>query len=206
MRGYVGKYRRKRRIPLISWLLILTAILCLTVGGVVAYLSTYTDGVTNAFVADTPTDPAVLEETFTGNSKTNVKVDVGNPGYAVYVRAAVVVTWKDENGNVLGSLPIAGTDYSIDYNEDDWFKAGDGFYYHRAPVAYDGKDDTSKLTKNLINSCTPISGRTPTGYGLNVEIIAQTIQAVGTTDAGDIRAVTAAWGVSVNESEQLELS
>lgn len=200
MSRYVGKFSRKRRIPLVSTLLMITAVLSLMVGGVVAYLSTYTGGVTNAFVADTPTDPAVLEDNFTGNSKTNVKVDVGNPGYAVYVRAAVVVTWKDENGNVLGSLPIAGTDYSIDYNEDDWFKAGDGFYYHRAPVAYDGKDDTSKLTKNLINSCTPISGRTPAGYGLNVEIIAQTIQAVGTTDVDNIPAVEAAWGIKVDGS------
>lgn len=201
MRGYVGKYRRKRRIPLISWLLILTAILCLTVGGVVAYLSTYTGGVTNAFVADTPTDPAVLEETFTGNSKTNVKVDVGNPGYAVYVRAAVVVTWKDvKNGNVLGSLPIAGTDYNINYNLTDWFyRESDGFYYHKAPVAYDGTEG-SNLTGNLINSCTPVDGKTPTGYGLNVEIIAQTIQAVGTTDEDNIPAVKAAWDIEVDES------
>ena len=193
MRGYVGKYRRKRRIPLISWLLILTAILCLTVGGVVAYLSTYTDGVTNAFVADTPTDPAVLEDEFTGNSKTNVKVDVGNPGYAVYVRAAVVVTWKDaENGNVLGKTPVAGTDYSIEYNQDAWFKHED-FWYHKAPV-------TANQTSVLIESCTPVKANTPEGYGLNVEIIAQTIQAVGTTDEDNTPAVEAAWGIKVDGS------
>lgn len=206
MSRYVGKFSRKRKIPLVSTLLMITAVLSLMVGGVTAYLSTRTEALKNTFEEETAIQPTVVES-MKNNEKTDVAVNVGDPGYAVFVRAAVVVTWKDpENGNVLGSLPIAGTDYSIDYNEDDWFyRAGDGFYYYKAPVAYDGIEG-SNLTGNLINSCTPVDGKTPTGYGLNVEIIAQTIQAVGETNTGDSPAVTAAWGVSVNESEQLELS
>lgn len=206
MSRYVGKFSRKRKIPLVSTLLMITAVLSLMVGGVTAYLSTQTKALKNTFVEETAIQPTVVE-TMDSNVKSNVAVNVGDPGYAVYVRAAVVVTWKDaENGNVLGKTPVAGTDYSIEYNLTDWFyRESDGFYYHKAPVAYDGTKG-SNLTGNLINSCTPIAGRTPAGYGLNVEIIAQTIQAVGETNTGDSPAVTAAWGVSVNESEQLELS
>lgn len=198
MGRYVGKYCKKRRIPLGSWLLVALAVLSLTVGGVVAYLSASTDAVENKFVSDASTDPAVIE-TFRNNEKTNVVVDVGDPGYAVYVRAAVVVTWKDTDGNVWGEAPEAGVDYTIDLGED-WFLGSDGFYYYTEPVAYDGEDGTTKLTTNLIDSCAPVAGKAPTGYTLNVEIIAQTIQALGTTD-GDVPAVTAAWGVTVEDGK-----
>lgn len=206
MSRYVGRFSRKRKIPLVSTLLMITAVLSLMVGGVTAYLSTRTEALKNTFEEETAIQPTVVES-MKNNVKTDVAVNVGDPGYAVYVRAAVVVTWKDENGNVLGKLPKAGTDqdvdkdYTINYNLTDWFyRESDGFYYHKAPVAYDGLNDTSKLTNNLINRCTPVAGRTPAGYGLNVEIIAQTIQAVGTTDVDNIPAVEDAWGIEVDGS------
>lgn len=193
-----GESRKKRSIPLAVLVLALVAGIFLTIGGVIAYLSTYTGALTNSFAADAPTDPVISEDPFNGNEKNNVKVDVGRPGYSVYVRAAVVVTWKDSAGNVLGTAPVAGTDYSIDFNTSDWFfRASDGFYYHKKPVAYNGTDDASTLTATLITSCTPKDGRTPAGYGLNVEIIAQTIQALGTTDADDTPAAEEAWGVTI---------
>lgn len=195
MSRYTGKYRKKPRVPLASWLLIAVALMSLMVGGTVAYLSTSTEEVSNKFIADEPIDP-VVEETFKDNVKTDVKVDVGDPGYAVYVRAAVVVTWKDNiNGNVLGQQPVAGTDYSITINEEDWFKGSDGFYYHKEMV--NSNDDT----KILIKECKPKDGKTPSGYGLNVEIIAQTIQALGTTDDGNTPAVEDAWYIAVEDGE-----
>lgn len=202
MGRYAGKYRRKRSISLTSWGMILAAVLSLMIGSVVAYLSTSTGAVSNTFTADAATDPAVMED-FTGDVKSNVAVDVGKPGYAVYVRAAIVVTWKDQNGNVYGMGPVASPagdpdagDYIIELGEG-WFKGSDGFYYYEDPVAYDGNSDSSKLTASLIESCKPVDGKAPEGYGLNVEIIAQTIQAVGTTDEGGQPAVTDAWGVKV---------
>ena len=207
-RNSKGKYLSKAAkggMSVGALVLILVAVLSLTIGGVVAYLSTSTGAVINTFEADESTDPAVVE-TFADDKKTDVKVDVGDPGYAVYVRAAVVVTWKAENGDVLGVAPVAGTDYTIDYNEDKWFQGSDGFWYHKAMV------NSDKATETLIDSCTPFDGKTPEGYGLNVEIIAQTIQALGTTDESDdgddtndnIPAVEDAWKVVIVENGLLK--
>lgn len=185
----------RRKIPLASWLLILLAAMSLLVGGVAAYLHGDIGAVRNDFAADEASDPAVIE-TFQNDEKTAVKVDVGDPGYAVYVRAAVVVTWKDKDGNVLGVAPRVSEDYTMDVGTA-WFLHSDGYYYHRNAVFFDGEDAASRLTGQLIASCKPVAGKTPEGYGLNVEIIAQTIQALGTTDGTDLPAVTDAWHVAV---------
>ena len=88
---------------------------------------------------------------------------------------------------------MAGTDYSISYNEDDWFLE-DGFWYCVSPI-------TSGTSPVLIKECTPVSGRTPEGYSLSVEILAQTVQALGSTDGTDIPAAQNAWGVTVSEGK-----
>ena len=192
MSRYTGKYRKKPRVPLASWVLIAVALISLMVGGTVAYLSASTAVVENQFHADTPEIP-VVKETFANDVKSDVKVYVGEPGYAVYVRAAVVVTWKDaKNGNVLGQMPVEGTDYTIRINNAAWFKRSDGFYYHKTMV------NSGADTEILIEECKPNEGKAPSGYSLNVEIIAQTIQALGTTDNGGTPAVTDAWGVAVS--------
>ena len=49
----------------------------------------------------------------------------------------------------------------------------------------------------LITECAPVDGKTPVGYGLNVEIITQTVQALGTTDSDGTPAVADAWGVTL---------
>lgn len=205
--------KQRRPIPVISWFLVAIAVLGLVSGGVVAYLSTSTGPVTNTFEAETATDPSISETMDTEkNEKRNVAVYVGNPGYAVYVRAAVVVTWKDASGNVLAQAPVEGTDYTIVWNVDTdtdqdkpWFKH-DGFYYHKAMV-YNTPDTTDAhdgTTAVLINSCKPIKANGD--YHLSVEIITQTIQALGTTDGvkdadgnitDEIPAVEDAWGVYV---------
>ncbi len=198
-RKYVGKYqqKRRRRIPLASWLLIALAVFSLSTGAVVAYLSTATGQLTNTFVADQAVNPSI-SESFDNSTKSNVSVDVGNPGYAVYVRAAVVVTWKN-GANVLGELPVVGTDYSIAYNTTNWFQDSDGFWYCEAPVNSGGS------TPVLIYSCSPSVKAPADGYALNVEILAQTIQALGTTDEDDTPAVETAWpAVSVGADKNLQ--
>lgn len=198
MGRYVGKYSKKRRIPLLSWLLIVILVIILPVGGVAAYLSAQTDAVTNTFTPETAVRPSIAE-TMTNNEKTNVSVDVGDPGYAVYVRAAVVITWKDAHGNVLGKAPQDNA-YDIEYNDSEWFEH-DGFWYCKSMV-------TSGESPVLIKRCNPLAGHTPEGYGLNVEIVAQTIQALGTTDVDEshpkeIPAVQDAWGVYVGTDGKL---
>ena len=201
----VDHVSRRRKLPFLSWLLILTAAAALLTGTVTAYLSYATDPVTNTFRAAQAVDPTV-NETFDNKEKTNVSVNVGNTSYSVYVRAAVVVTWKNaEDGNVLGKVPVEGTDYEISFNGEDWFLK-DGFWYHREAV--NSQVNTSVLIKN----CKKKEGASvPTGYNLNVEILAQTIQALGWTDGDDsvtptvpsIPAVTDAWKVRVDADGKL---
>lgn len=183
--------QKKRRLSALSWILICAALFGIGFGGVAAYLSTQTPPVNNTFAAETAVQPTI-QETMADNVKTNVSVNVGDPGYAVYVRAAVVITWQDADGNFLAEAPEASTadeekDYTIAYNTQDWFSYG-GFWYCKTMV-------NSGNSPVLIASCTPKAEKSD--YHLNVEIISQTIQALGTTDTGNTPVVTAAWGVQV---------
>ena len=192
--------KRKRILPVFLTVLLIAAV---TVATVYAYLKTSTPAVTNSFAADVDPD-ITITESFEDNVKSDVAVQVGDTGYSVYVRAAIVVTWKNaENGDVLATKPVAGVDYTIALNDSDWFEK-DGFYYHKAAVPSEG------TTANLIISCIPIVGQTPKDYALNVEIIAQAIQAKGTTDITDdtseLPAVNDAWGVYVDSNGKLSLS
>lgn len=133
--------------------------------------------------------PAIsIQEDFSEGalSKRNVYIDVGDPGYTMYVRAAVVVTWKDDSGNVLGTVPKEGSDYTIYYNNTEWFNK-DSFWYCKNAV--------TGATPNLIIDCTVNNPAPDDGYHLSVEIMAQSIQAAGTIE--DTPAVTDAWGVTV---------
>ena len=195
MGRYTGKFTARKlgkAFPFLALILILVAVVSLTTGVVVAYLSATTDAVSNTFVPDEPTKPSV-EETFDGKTKENVSVNVGKPGYAVFVRAAVVVTWQDASGNVYGEAPVEGVDYTISYNDKDWFFQG-GFWYCTDPV-------NAGNSPVLITTCTPKDGQAPAGYSLNVEIMTQTIQALGTTDIGNTPAATNAWGVTVSDGK-----
>ena len=181
-------------------IVIVCAIFALTSLTVLAYLSTTTGALNNLF------NPAVgpnagMEEDVDNplTVKKDVLVNVGKPGYAVYVRAVIVVNWEKDgsNGTYHATKPVLNTDYTLEINEGAWFKQ-DEFYYHKAMVAYDGSNEDTTKTSVLIENCVQAVGaNVPEGYHLNVEIVAQTIQALGTTDVGDIPAVTNAWGVTV---------
>lgn len=176
-------------------LILLFALLTLasvTAGGTLAYLATDTDPVINTF---TPAKVAsdVIEGTFDGNVKKNVKVaNVGNT--EAYIRAAIVVTWK-ANGmeNTVSAIkPVKDTDYTIELNTGEnggWFVGDDGFYYHKEPVNHTGS--TTK-TSDLIIKCEPVAGQTPEGFELSVEIIASAIQST------PISVVQNQWGVHVD--------
>ncbi|MBQ3002249.1 MAG: hypothetical protein IJD82_00800 [Clostridia bacterium] len=174
---------------------VLTVILLIAVSAatVYAYLRTSIGTVENSFDAAADPQPTI-EETFDDKVKTDVAVNVGDPGYSVYVRAAIVVTWEDANG-VLATPPVKDTDYEITLNKDDWFEK-DGFYYLKKPII-------SGKTAVLIEELRELKDASKDGYKLHVEIISQTIQALGSTDDGGTPAVTDAWGVSVDSSGDL---
>ena len=124
------------------------------------------------------------------NKMENVRIAVEDKGYPVYVRVAIIITWQNEDGDVLFPQPIKDEDYTIDINESSWKSVG-GFYYFTSPLV-------SGETDVLINSCALIEGGDadlPDGYVLNVEIIAQTVQAIGSTDNGNVPAWRDAWGI-----------
>ena len=190
----------KKKIILAVFAAVITV--SLLVGTVYAVLSARSDAVINKLTADK--DPEItVAETFKDNVKSNVKISVnapageGNEHYSVYVRAKIVVTWKDIDGNVYSKIPVEDVDYSLDTTVagNPWIKLGDGIYYHKARVN-DGSE-----TGVLIESCTQLKPA-PVGYHLSVEILSQTVQAEGMTDGtgdgtGVIPAVVDAWNVKL---------
>lgn len=171
------KYGKKRANRRKATLLLssLALLIVLLVGTTTAFLIASDGPITNIFNSSKVTCQ-VKEGSFNGNTKTNVTIS--NTGDTeAYIRAAIVVTWKDAgNGNVYGSKPVEGTDYTIVMNENDWFLGNDGFWYYKAPVA--PKDQTKSVTTALITNCTVIQEKAPAGYGLNVEILGSAIQSV----------------------------
>ena len=179
------KLNKKSLVLLVCVAMLLT----ITVSGTVAFLADDSGPVINEF---TPVNvPPTVNESFTGTVKSNVKI--GNTGNIdAYIRAMVIITWQDEDGNVLSTLPVAtgdSADYAITWGLSGWDRVTtDGCYYHTAPVAPNGE------TSVLITECKPLKAAPVEGYTLHVEILAQAIQ------AEPIDAVKAAWGVSATEA------
>lgn len=183
---YEGKHLNKNAAPKRKKavvLLVSLLVLCFTVAGTMAFLTTSSGPLANIFTSSTV--KTEITEDITNNVKSNVKVK--NTGdITAYIRAAVVITWQDADGNVYGKAPVAGTDYNITWTTDpDWQKGADGFYYYKKPV------DAGDSTKQLFTGCSPIAGMAPEGYSLTVEIIGSGIQSVPAS------AVVDAWGSDV---------
>ena len=184
-------------------LVIALALIALMTVSVSAYFIRNSGEVKNVFTPAVSVTPEIIE-TFDDNLvKKDVYFNVGKTGYPVYVRAAIVVTWqkKGDNGeNIVYFIkPVEGEDYELDLNTAKWKEGtNDNYYYYNEIVASDSK------TQNLINTCKQIrqNGDIPEGYTLNVDILVQTVQAIGRTD-GDgedpetmIPAYEDAWNLS----------
>ena len=158
---------KKRSTALLASSLLL--ITCL-VGTTVAYLFDVSSPIINIF---TPSAVScqVNEKSFENDIKTNVYI-TNTSNIPAYIRAAIIITWQDHNGNVYAVSPVSGQDYEIVINGTDWTYEG-GYYYYNAVVPA-GSD-----TASLIVSCSPVEGKAPAGYGLNVEILGSAIQADG---------------------------
>ena len=168
----------KRSLVLVVSLL---ALLLAVAGGTLAWL-TAQDSVSNTF---TPAHVTCnVEESFNGTAKSDVKIK-NTSDIPVYIRASIIVTWKDPSGNVYGQLPVADTDYTIGYGTG-WTRQGD-YWYCNSEVAVGAN------TPELISSCTEVAGKAPKeNYRLSVEIIAEAIQ------SQPDRAVQQAWGVTIS--------
>ena len=185
--------RKKRKMTLLVSVFIITFLIT---GGTLAFLNAQTNSVNNIF---TPGKVSTsINETFGHNVKSNVSIkNTGN--VTAYIRAAVVVTWQDNDGNVAPATPIENEDYTIAYklSEDGWVKSSDGFYYWVEPVKSIVEDEDNCNTGVLITTCSPVEGTAPEGYSLCVEVLGSGIQFIPTS------VVTTEWssGVSnVNET------
>lgn len=187
MKGGNGVNRKNKRISQFGILLIILTVLAalFSVSVFAAYLRN-SDEVKNTFK---PADSVVPEivETFDDSVKKDVSFKVGKTDYPVYVRAAIIITWQNEAGIVYFSKPKADTDYRISLNLADWELRDDGFYYYKTSVASEGQ------TSNLINVCEQISDAPVDDFTLNVEILVQTIQAIGSTDGENGAEEIPAW-------------
>ena len=169
MKLYGGRPSRESKKSLTA-LIALILIICLAVGGTVAFIVTQTQAVKNTF---TPADVKVdIQEDFDGSVKKNVNVK--NTGDTdAYIRVKLVTYMADSEGNPIAknaSIPPfdPGSDWSYCESDDT--------YYYGKPVAPGDK------TSDLIGS----DGITLKD-GQVVEVLAEGIQSV------PVNAVEEAW-------------
>ena len=182
--------RLKLKIKLITLLVSFLMIGAAAISSTVAFLYVYDEPVVNKFIPSKVTTAVVEDITKVQGVKSDVKI--ANTGdTSAWIRAAVVVTWQDTEGNVYGQMPT-DEDYTIVFNLQDqndpdgkWEKANDGFYYWSKPVP------VNENTGVLITSCSPQnhngitvgSGENAVTYYLTVEILGSGIQTFqGVTD------------------------
>lgn len=139
--------------------------------------------VKNSFTAMEDSIPSI-NETLTNDpdnagyilEKDDVTVTNTNE-FDVSVRAIVIASWQDADGNTLAATPSEGTDYTITYG-DDWELRSDGFYYYKSIL---GKNES---TTPLLTDCKPIKKAPSSGYTLNINIVSQTVQTIN--DNGEL--------------------
>lgn len=167
----------------------LIAASAIATGATLAYLWTKAPPVENTL------EPVAVScrvnETFDGVVKSNVSVT--NTGdVKAYVRASIVATWVDANGNIYGGeTPEAGVSYTVTYGSSDWVKGTDGYFYYLSPV------NAGADTASLLDTLSPVSEKIPEGYTLRVQILATAIQAEPAT------AVEQYWSVIVGSDGKL---
>ena len=172
MKLYGGRPSRESKKSLTA-LIALILIICLAVGGTVAFIVTQTQAVKNTF---TPSDVKVdIQEEFNGSIKKNVNVK--NTGDTdAYIRVKLVSNIQDNDGNVLRAAPLGVISLG-----NDWIDGGDGCYYYKNVVK------VGQSTSNLLADGASIT----LTDGQVVEVLAEGIQAMPK------QAVIDAWGQTI---------
>ena len=161
--AYKGKHLRKKTRSARPWLLagLLAVLLLASITGTIAYIQVHSH-ISNSFtVAKLSIE---LNETFDGKDKTNVTVK--NTGdVPAYLRAAIVVNWKDTDGTVISANE---SEYSMAMGPE-WIQGADSYWYCKKPT------DAGQPSPALIVSCKPIVVKAD--QRLSVEILIQGVQA-----------------------------
>lgn len=189
-----GRFSKKRTMPkgkrLISMLLCMV-LLGASIGATIAYLNDKSNTVTNTFI---PAEVKIqIDETLKGNVKSdvkilNVKTDKTIPAY---IRAEIIVTWQNSDGEVLGKTPKLGTDYSMEINTANWTEDG-GYYYHKGAV--DPGEHTAVLIEKAETKVAsiPNPANPDKPYYLCIEILASAVQSMPDTAVAEYWGTTAA--------------
>ena len=204
----------KHKISRRTWINIIVIILLVTVALLATFVGALylkkTGDVKNT-LSPASSIPPGIEEDFDYETKQNVYFEVGETGYPVFVRVAIVITWKNDEDIVHFTKPVKDVDYELRLkiaSDDDWFYRGeDGFYYYKKPVESEGHTSVLLELCRVLNTATA-----PEGFTLSVEIIVQTVQAVGYTDGetegdtikpgSEIEAWRDAWGWGTTEKPE----
>lgn len=176
----------------VAFLVLTVALSVAIVGTTLAYIIVKTNELNNTFT------PGEVDISINGSTITNIE------DTDVYVRAAVVATWVNDNGTpgdktddvILSTMPVEGTDkdYTITYNTDaNWVQGSDTFWYYKKPIS---KDESVTLIDGVT------ANTTMDGYTLRVQVISSAIQA----EPAD--AVFGAWTSveSVNDDKTLNIT
>ncbi|NCB74091.1 MAG: hypothetical protein EOM51_05025 [Clostridia bacterium] len=157
--------RGKAATLLVSLLLIFG----ITVTGTLAYLFVSSGLSSNSFRAVNVN--CEVSESFSGSSKSNVMIQ--NTGdIDAFVRAALVLTWEDDNGNAVNeSASLA--DLNINLNTADWFCGCDGYYYCKTRLSPNGFTPVLVTSASVKTDCDGYIA----GYHLNLQILSEAIQA-----------------------------
>lgn len=167
-------FRWKRSGILLAAVIVLLAG---AVGGTWAFLVAQSEPVQNNFTYAHVR--CTIDEKFENGVKSDVQIQ--NTGdIPAYIRARIVVTWKDANGNVSSTVPVKDSDYTMTMGTG-WTKGTDGYWYCNTEV------DAGRETSALITTCEK-KGNAPKDYDLSVEILADAIQ------SEPANAVKEAWG------------
>lgn len=161
-RGRAPRRPRMSRTVMVALALVL--VLGLAIGGTIAYLVTNTDSITNTF---TPggTTPGIEEKVENGVKESIVIENKGNiPAYIRVMLVGNTVETVDGKEVVTGGFDVSAR---FTYNDTDWVKGSDGYYYYKTPVAANEK------TNDLLASGTSIT----VGENETVTVLAQSIQA-----------------------------
>ncbi len=166
---------RKKQLLLISFVSALFVLVVLGTKTTFAALKIESATVKNSFTAMENSIPLINETVIPDPNqseyileKNNVTI-TNNNDFEVCVRAMVIASWQDSNGDTLASLPTEGTDFQITYGSE-WEKKSDGFYYYKSVLA---KGET---TPPLLTGCKPLKAAPVDGYTLSLNIVSQTVQ------------------------------
>ena len=185
------QHRSKRKLrKSVKLVLSLLMILCITVGGTLAYLSVQTGPVVNTF---TPSHVScnVVEE-YENNTKKSIKIE-NTSDIKAFIRVKLVTYRVNDSGKHIGGVAV---DPVFNCGEG-WFKAS-GYYYYKYPVEpHNSSNDY--LTKNLLANEISLSGNYADADGGKqvIEVMAEAIQAMPSS------AVTQVWKIQVDDAGYL---